>query len=215
MRKPDQLAEFVHEALRMGKDRGEIAEALQSAGWAAHEVDEALGAWAKDAFGIPVPRPRPYVSAREAFVYGLMFTALAMTAWHLVSLSFNLIDIRFAYPTEAEDQWMVVHRLQSIRWSIAALIVFGTLFLLLNRRVSRATDSDPGKRRSAVRKWFGYITLFLAAISLLGDALWIIYSALNGDLGLRILTKGLVVLIVAGVIFLYFRTEMGADEHAA
>lgn len=215
MKKSDQLAEFVRDSLRLGKDRKQIAGALKTAGWATNEVDEALNAWADDEFEVPIPRPRPSVSAKEAFIYGLMFTALAMAAWHLASLSFHLIDRWFPDPLEAINEHLVGYRVQRMRWSVAALIVFGPLFYFLNLKITRATDNDPGKRRSAVRKWFGYITLFLAAISLLGDALWIIYSFLNGDLGIRVISKGLVVLMIAGVIFLYFRNETGADENAA
>lgn len=210
MRPSDQLAQFVAEALGAGRSRQEIAEALKGAGWAQNEISEALNAWAEVEFNPPVPRPRPYVSAREAFFFGLMFAALAMTAWHLVALGFNLID-RWVPDVESNNRH--AYRLQQMRWSIAALIVFAPVFMALNAKVVRATRGDPGKRRSGVRKWFGYITLFLASISLLGDLLWVIYSLLNGDLTLRVSLKVLVVATVAGVVFLYFKREtLGHDE---
>lgn len=211
MRPSDQLAQFVAEALGAGRSRQEITDALKGAGWAPNEISEALNAWAEVDFNPPVPRPRPYVSAREAFFYGLMFAALAMTAWHLVALGFDLID-RWV-PDVEPNNWHA-YRLQQMRWSIAALIVFAPVFMVLNAKVVRATREDPSKRRSGVRKWFGYITLFLASISLLGDLLWVIYSLLNGDLTLRVVLKALVVAVVAGVVFLYFKHETIDHEDA-
>ena len=85
MRNADHLAAFVRDALIAGRPRPEIEAALRTAGWTPAEISEAMQAWAEGTFLPPVPRPRPYVSAREAFVYGLMFVALAMTAWHLTA----------------------------------------------------------------------------------------------------------------------------------
>lgn len=212
MRKSDHLAEFVRDALRSGNGRVQISDALKGAGWAPNEIAEALNAWADSEFELPVPRPRPYVSAREAFFYGLMFTALAMTAWHLTSLLFNLIDRWFPDPVEMVNDYLIGYRNQSMRWSISALVVFAPLFFILNSNTTRATKNDPGKKRSTVRKWFSYITLFLTVISLLVDGIWVIYSFLNGDLGIRVISKALIVLIIAGIIFLYFRNETGAVE---
>lgn len=206
MRPADQLATFVHDALRTGRSRAEIRAALSAAGWTDSEVAGALAAWAETDFTPPVPRPRPFVSAREAFTYGLMFVALAMTAWHLVTLSFALIDIFI--PDVVADQDLGLWRMRAMRFSIASLVVFLPLFLLLNQRTQRMTRSDPGQRRSLVRKWVSYVTLFLASMALLGDLIAVIYSLLNGDMTLRFAAKTLTVAVVAGIIFLYFRGEM-------
>jgi len=211
MRPADQLAVFVGDALTSGKSRVEIADALAAAGWAPNEVSEAMHAWADTDFSPPVPRPRPYVSARDAFYYGLMFVALAMTAIHLTWLSFILIDRWLPEPGQENNY---VFALSSMRWTISTLVVFAPLFLILNARIVRATRADPGKRRSGVRKWFGYITLFLAAMSLLGDLMTIIYAFLNGELAARLLAKSAVVALLAGSVFLYFRQETEGGEDA-
>ncbi|WP_298568715.1 DUF5671 domain-containing protein [uncultured Aliiroseovarius sp.] len=135
-----------------------------------------------------------------------------MTAWHLVALLHSLIDHWVHDPLDA-DQGR--YALSSTRWSIAALIVFTPTFLILNRRVVRATKADPGKRRSGVRKWFGYVTLFLASLSLLGDLMAVIYALLSGDLSVRFILKALVVAGVAGAIFFYFRQEDDGRSDAA
>jgi membrane protein YqaA with SNARE-associated domain len=209
MRSADQIAEFVGRALEAGRSRAEITAALDQAGWSAAEVAAGMRAWAESEFRPPVPRPRPYVSAKDAFIYAIMFAALAMTTFYITSLGFELIDrwlpglekVYYDY-----SNW-------TIRWAVATLIVSLPIFLVLNRRVSRAALADPAQRRSAVRKWFGYVTLFLAAMALAGDLIFTIYSGLNGDLTLRVAAKSLLVATTAGLIFWYFRTEMESESH--
>lgn len=210
MASSDHLAQFVAEALRQGRTRPEISEALRGAGWAAPEVAEALGAWAEGGFTPPVPRPRPYVSAREAFLYGLMFCALAATAWHVTRLGFELIDLWVPDPAEVR----VGGQSGGIRWSVATLVVVMPLFLFLTARTARAARANEGLRRSAVRKWVGYITLFLSALALLGDLIAVIYAFLSGDLTMRFLAKAVLVAVTSGLIFLYFRGELAEPSDA-
>ncbi len=209
MKNSDQIAAFVHEALNAGRSRTEIQQALHQAGWTNAEIDTGLRAWDDTAFLPPVPRPRPFVSAREAFLYGLIFIALGMTAWHLVMLGIHLID--FAWPQPEGDR-RPYYQLSSIRWSMASLIVFFPLFAWLNRRANRAVQSDKGLRRSVVRKWVGYVVLFLAALSLLGTLVFVLYTLLNGDATLKFGSKAAVVGAVSGVIFLYYRAQLAEDD---
>ena len=209
MKASDQLASFVYDALNAGRSRGDITVALEQAGWSPAEIRDALNNWAEGEFTPPVPRPRPFVSAREAFLYGLMFVALAMTAWHLTSLLFHLID---QWIPDLNDRIGYYDR-SDMRFSMASLIVFFPLFAWLNMQANRRINANAGRRRSGVRKWFGYITLFLAAITLLGDLIWVIYALLNGDLTARFIAKAGTVAVVAGMIFFYFRSDMTEDAN--
>ena len=74
------------------------------------------------------------------------------------------------------------------------------LFVLLNRRVTRDTARDSGRRRSLVRKWFAAVTLLLAALALLGDLVAVIYSLLNGDLTLRFAAKAGLIAVVTAIV---------------
>ncbi|MBL27064.1 MAG: hypothetical protein CMM50_05870 [Rhodospirillaceae bacterium] len=212
MRPREQLSAFVKDALVKGRSREEIKAALHDAGWTASEVSDAMNSWADTAFDPPIPRPRPIVTAREAFFYGLMFAALIMTAWHLTSISFRLIDIwlpEFPVP-EGRAAWSI----NGIRFSIAVLVVFFPLFLIMNAKAERSSRLDTAKRRSALRRWFGFLTLLLAALSLLGDLVYVIYKFLDGDLTSRSLARAAVVAVVAGCIFLYFRKETEEADSA-
>jgi len=204
MRPVEQLSQFVRDALLAGYARADIGAALAQAGWSEREIATALDGWSEGAFLPPVPRPRPFVSAREALIYGVMFIALGMITWHIVSLSFDLIERWIPEPGRS-TYWYSV---QGMRWSIATLIVFVPLFLVLNQRTTRALRADPGQRRSLVRRWFGHVTLFFASMALLGDLIVVIYSALSGELTLRFIARAGVVALVAGLVFFYFRQEL-------
>lgn len=206
MKPADQLAQFVREALIAGRSRDDIAGALSQAGWAKTEVDDALATWADSPFSPPIPRPRPYVSAKEAFFYALMFVALGMTAWYVVDLGFDLIDRWFS---DAERAYWGT---RSMRWSISALIVFFPLFMIMQRAEARSLARDPSRKRSAVRKWFGYIALFFSSITLLGDLLGAIYALLNGDLTAQFIAELALVAAVAGTVFGYFQGAMKDAE---
>ena len=206
MRAADQLAQFVERALGQGKSRQEIQVAMEGAGWSPSEITEALSAWAETDFDPPVPRPRPYVSAKESFLYALTFVSLAMTAWHLNWLGFEIIDLLL--PEEHEDFFYY----DEIRWSISTLIVFLPVFLFMNFRVLNDANKDPARRRSTVRKWFGYITLFIAAVVIIGDLIFTIFMLLSGDLTLRIVLKTALLGLSSAMMFFYFRGEMHDAE---
>lgn len=210
MRPTEQLTQFVAEALKQGHSRDQIQTVLKQSGWAPSEIASALASWAEGDFVPPVPRPRPYVSAAEAFFYAMMFIALAMTAWNITTLGFELINLWLPDITG----WRRGYSIGSVRWAISMLVVFFPLFLILNIRAVRATRQDLARRRSAVRKWFGYVTLFLASIALLGDLIAVIYALLNGDLTARFFSKSALVAITAGLVFAYFRIEMNEAEDA-
>ena len=203
MRQSDQVAGFVRNALQSGRSSAEIDAALSAAGWSPQEREDALGAWvAADGFP-PVPRPRPYVSAREALLYGLLFISLGMIAFHLTQLGFRLIDALLP-----EDRDSLPYIRAGMRWPMAALITFTPVFLLLNNWVQRRTSADQGRRRSLVRKWFASITLLIAALTLMGDLVVTVYALLNGDITMRFALKALLVAAVAGLVVAYYRDEL-------
>src|SRR3546814_11040 len=91
---------FVREALASGQPRPAIEAALAQAGWPAEQARDALDAYADVAFPVPVPKPRPYLSAREAFLYLVLFATLYVSAYHLGSLLFDLVNRALPDPAD-------------------------------------------------------------------------------------------------------------------
>lgn len=198
----DDLTDFIRAGLAAGRSRAELSAALSAAGWSARDTAAALSGWDDAPPGLPpVPRPRAYVSAREALVYGLLFLLLGCICWHITMLGFRLVDWLLG---DVRDRWLDT---AALRWNMATLIPTMPLFLWLSHWVGRSTAQDPGRCRSLVRKWFASVTLLLAALALLSDAVSVIYAALNGDLTAAFTAKAVLVALLAGLVFAYYRDE--------
>jgi len=205
----EELVGFVREALARGRSRGEVAEALEQAGWSREQVHRALDAFAPIDFPVPVPRPRPSLSARQAFVYLLLFSTLYFGAYHLGSLVFQFVD--WARPDPATPVTAEFVR-NSIRFSISALVVTMPLFLYMSMLTNRELAADPNQRTSPVRRWLTYLTLFVAACVLIGDVTTLVYSLLGGELTTRFVLKVITVAVIAGTGFWYYLSALGRDE---
>ncbi|WP_134724355.1 DUF5671 domain-containing protein [Paracoccus luteus] len=206
MSRSDPLTEFVHAGLAAGRAPQDLQAALARAGWSGREIAEGLDAWLPPGDGLPpVPRPRPHVSARDAVIYGLLFLTLGAICWHIGALGFAIIDALWPEPGD-----FYAPPRASMRWSVAVLIAAVPLFLWLNARVTRATGDDPGRRRSLVRRWFAAVTLLLAALALMSDLVAVVYAVLNGDLTARFAAKAVLIAVLGGVVFAWWRDELDA-----
>jgi hypothetical protein len=206
MKPAEKLADFVGQALAAGRPRDEIAAVLRKAGWQDGEVARAMEAWADDTFSPPVPRPQSIVSARDVFFYGLLFVFLGTLVFMVNYFGMNLIDLWF---TEAEPDTPLPFWVRgSFRWSIAVLIVVIPLFHWLALRERRQLAQDPSRKRSALRKWFCYITLFFAATGLVSDLTIVVYTFLDGDISTQFLLKAGLVLVTLTLVFIHYWREV-------
>ncbi|KPK11965.1 MAG: hypothetical protein AMJ68_04005 [Acidithiobacillales bacterium SG8_45] len=206
----DALRDFVHEALARGLERTKVEKALLEAGWPADQVADGLRAFAETDFPVPVPRPKPYLSAKEAFLYLVLFTALYLSAFNLGSLIFQFINK--AFPDPASARWISEMSSTRIRWSASVLIVAFPVYLYVSYLLSQAVKKDPVKRTSRVRKWLTYITLYIAAGALVGDLVTLVFNVLGGELTVRFVLKFLTVGVIAGGIFFYYLSELRKEE---
>ena len=201
---------FVRDALGKGASRDAIEAALAAAGWAPEQTRDALNAYAEVDFPVPVPKPRPYLSPREAFLYLVLFATLYLSAYHLGGLLFDLINR--AFPDAADPAYAARNIAHSMRWSVASLVIAFPVFLFVARHLGKELARSPVKRLSAVRRWLTYLTLFLAATVLVGDLITLVYNLLGGELSVRFVLKVLVVGVIAGAIFGYYLLDLRREE---
>jgi Domain of unknown function (DUF5671) len=206
----DELQAFVREALAHGKSRSEIAAALERAGWSRPETATALSGFAEIDFPFPVPMPRASVSARDAFLYLVLFSALYVSAYHVGSLAFDLINL--ALPDKAMDWSYGQYTRMGMRWSVASLMVGFPVFMFMTWLVGRKSAQQAAEDRSKVRRWLTYLTLFAAACALIGDVTTLVYNMLGGELTLRFVLKIVTVAIIAGCVFGYYLPDLQSDE---
>lgn len=204
-----ELELFVRDALLRGQSRESILQALAAAGWSQEQTKGVLDIYADVDFPVPVPRPRASLSARDAFLYLVLFATLYFLAWNLGSLLFDLVNA--AFPDPAERRYEIEFG-ASMRWSTAALIISFPVFMWLAHTLARETAWQPIKRLSPVRRWLTYLTLFVAAAVLICDMTVLVYNLLGGELSVRFLLKVGVVAAIAGTVFGYYLWDLRREE---
>jgi len=209
----NDLDRFVHDGLSRGLPRDEIEKILVATGWPPEQIRGALGGFADVVFPIPVPRPKPYLSAREAFVYLVLFSTLYASAISLGTLVFQLIDRAFPDPTADPAITLAVTR-ESIRWSFAWLVVAFPIFLGVARANDRAVRKDPLRRLSKVRRWLTYLTLFVGAGILVGVLTTVVYNLLSDELTTRFVLQVLTIGTITGAVFGYFLSDVRKETSA-
>ncbi len=205
-----ELDTFIRDALAQGVSRDRIRAALAASGWRPDEVESALGRWAETDFPLPVPQRRPYLSAREAFLYLVLFATLYVVAFNVGSVLFALIEWR--WPDAAMAAGGRLQFAARARFATASLVTAFPIFLFVSRLVGRAIARDPEKRGSRIRKWLTYLTLFLAALVLIGDLIALVSGVLAGELGARFLIKVAVVFAIAGIVFGHYLGDLRREE---
>ncbi|MCR9109502.1 DUF5671 domain-containing protein [Marivita sp. XM-24bin2] len=200
MHVPPDLSDFVRDALNAGRTPDDIRRDLISADWTDTEINAALAGWQYQHGAGAVPRPIRSGAARDALFYSLLFVVFGMVVGSTLTLLFAQINIWLPESGVPEAHG----RLSGLRWSMAALIVFVPVFWALDSKDRQATTTDPARRHGTVRRWLSALAMLVATITLLGDALYLIYSWLDGQITLRFLVKSATVAVIAGVVLAYF-----------
>ncbi len=210
MSSSDIVSQFVKEALSAGHSRAEISGQLKTAGWSEREVTQALSAFAENDFTPPVPKPRSQLTARDAFIYLVLFTALSFSAGYLIALVNSILNIQL--PDPGDSQYLRKQSFDMINWSIATLVIAGPVYLWMTYYTRRQIARDAGYKRSLVRKWLTYLALFVTAMFFLGDGAYVIYTLLDGEVTLRFLLKALMVAVVNLAIFIFYLRDVEEKE---
>ena len=207
----NELRSFIKESLERGRSKDAIHTVLTEAGWEDGEVRNGLSAFADVDFPIAVPRPTPYLHAREAFLYLVSFIALYVSAISFGFLVFGLIDHTFTDPLDFRDRFPSTGEATAI----ASVIVAFPLYLFLMKRLASEMAAEPEKRRALVRRWLTSLTLVIAAGIILGDVIALLSNLLTGDPALRFFLKALAILAVTACIFGFYLWDMRRSETLA
>lgn len=200
---------FVREALAKGESRESITNALKQAHWPEDEIQAALSHYAPIAFSVAVPNRKPYLSAKEAFLYLVMFMTLYISAFSLGMIIFEFINR--AFPDALMNSYYM-NDSSTIRGALSAMIVAFPIFLGVSSKLHKTITKDPMKRSSKIRKWLTYITLFGTTAIIIGDLIGLLSSLLGGELTMRFVLKSLTVLLITGSIFGYYIWDLRSEE---
>lgn len=146
-----------------------------------------------------VPKSTP----KDVFYYLLSIVTLYMSAISFTVLLFQLIGLWF--PDSLNPSYGANN---AIRWSAAVLIVSFPVYLWLMWLINKDLSADFARREIKVRKWLGYLTLFISAVVSLIDVATLVYNLLGGEITIRFILKVVVVLAVAATTFFYYLHEL-------
>lgn len=220
-----ELISFIEHAREKGMDHATIRQMLISSGWKEKDIADAFTTTSLD---LPIPKPknirtvsnRPRTKsvspwprrAREAFFHLLTFGSLFSCATSVIILFFIYVD--FAFPDPA---WQIGHaRLMElfsiIRFQLAVVIVSFPVFLVLWHYLLREVQRDSEKGRGAIRRWLGYLSIFIGALTISGDAMTLIYFTLEGQLTTRLILKSAVLFLIAGSLVGYLSLTLRSES---
>lgn len=130
--------------------------------------------------------------------------ALYISLSSLLVLLFGIINI--AFPDELDTAYAYESAQQSIRFSIAMLIVSFPTYLVLTRLVNKTRRKEGGAYLTLTR-WLIYLSLLIGGGVLLGDLVAVINTFLNGEITVRFILKALSVFVVVGAAAYYYALD--------
>ncbi len=200
----EKLNGFIEAAKGKGASDEFLADLLREQGWGAKDIYAAFRRHYEGLTGLVLPArgEGSGESARDAFLYLLVFSTLATWTTALGSLLFTFIDRWFPDPLAVQRYYEGSP--YAVSTEMACIIVAFPVFLFVMRFILRDTEGHPEKVESGVRKWLTYIALLIAAGIVIGDLITFLAYFLRGELTARFVMKALTVIVIAGSIFWYY-----------
>ena len=144
---------------------------------------------------------------RDVFLYLLSIITLIASAISFGILVFQYINVYF--PDLLNDYYFSPSNYYgTIRQALATLIVIFPVYIWVSRFLKKDIRENPEKRDLKIRKWLLYLTVFVAALVIIGDLVTLINTYLEGDLTARFILKALAIFFIAGSVFSYYYFEL-------
>lgn len=138
------------------------------------------------------------------FLHLLAMGALYFSAGSFIALVFQLINLQFPDPLEQANYYRPEYAYSSMRFAISSLIIIFPVYLFTTRYLNKIYQTAPEVAGMRTRRWLTYLTLFIAALIIIGDLVSLVNALLGGELTVRFILKVLTVFFVAGSVFYYY-----------
>lgn len=145
---------------------------------------------------------------RDVFLYLLSIITLVTIAVSFGILIYQYIELQYPDLLTEGYYWSRTGVLDSVRNSMAVLIVVFPVFVWVSWFLGKDMVKHPEKRELRIRRWLLYLTLFVAFLVIIGDLIALLINFLNGELTTRFILKVLAVLFIAGSIFVHYFSEL-------
>lgn len=144
------------------------------------------------------------MTPKDFFLYVGAMVALYWSAGSLIALLFTISDAVF----QDELQYYFDPYSSGMRFAIASLVVVFPISLLLFRKIKQEVSEHKEKLLLPVRRWLYALTIFITAVTLIGDGISLLNTFLGGEVTARFISKTISILVVAGLILWYSWREI-------
>ena len=148
---------------------------------------------------------------RDTFMHLLAVVALLVSAVSFGTLLFQYINIYFP-DTLSDYYWSGCAFYDLIRQALAALVVVFPVFIWASWFLNKDIKTFPEKSELKIRKWLLYLTVFAAALVIIGDLITLIRTYLNGELTARFLLKIASIFFIAGAVFYHYFFQLKTPD---
>jgi len=212
----ETLIDFVTDCYKAGKSHNEIRVVLSEAGWSTDQVDDVLGRFVDRSFPVAIPRPIVFASPRLVFLNIFYFLVLYLSIFNVVATLFTFLDqyLPDGLGRMAGAFYSSRSIGEAIRTYLATIICCVPLVWWSSRIISKAME-ETKQRIPRIRLKLIYLTMFIGACVMLGNAICFIYYFLSGELGLRFMIKVAILSTLTLGLFTYYRVEIKQTETKA
>ncbi len=151
-------------------------------------------------------------SPKFSFFYLLSLISLIFTAIPAGLVAFQLINKWLPDPLSG---YTASYTSGSLKFGLSALLIAVPVYFWANQQINRGLLKKELDRKADLRRWLIYFILLVTAVVMLGWLIAIFYRYLDGELTGQFLAKSAVAIIIAAVIFLFYRYDLRRDPKTA
>ncbi|MFA6428803.1 MAG: DUF5671 domain-containing protein [Candidatus Buchananbacteria bacterium] len=141
---------------------------------------------------------------KDVFLHSLIIITLYISVFAFIALIFQYVN--YSFPDQL--QYSLINVFDTIRQTIASIIIAWPLFIFLTWLIHREINQEPAKREIKIGKWLTYLTLLISAVAMIIQLIRLVYNFLGGELTLGFSLKLLTILVVAAGVFGYYLWDL-------
>jgi len=137
---------------------------------------------------------------KDFFLHLLNITTFYIAVINFITLFLQYINALFPDPLSFYYTSMT----DAVRLSMSILLIAVPVYILTSWMLGKDLKEDSDRREFGLRKWLIYLTLFIAAITIIVDLIILVNNFLSGELTTQFFLKIFIVLAVALSVFGYY-----------
>ncbi len=150
---------------------------------------------------------RPKASPKDVFLHLFAMGTFYFSVVNFILLVFEYINRAFPDAVSGYAGYLSGSD-STIRFALSSLIVIFPVYILTMWYINKQYEKMPEKKDIRIRKWLVYLTLFIAAGTVIGDLVALINTFLSGEITTRFILKVITVFFVAGASFSYYLWDL-------